>query len=327
MKGNTKIKLDIIAGFLGAGKTTLINRLLAEAYTGEKPVLIENEFGKVGIDDSLIEDKEVQVRLLSSGCICCTLKDDFVDGIIQVVNQYSPGRIVIEPTGLADPPDILSVCREAGRMVPVQVNAFITVVNAENCLSLLAAGVEIYKKQISGAKMIVLNRTGRLPHEKLAKTTETIRLLNPKCLIVDQDRQLMDALSILTLAEDVIKPSDKGNFICGDHDCNHDYDHNHTHGYEGIKNITSLAFFPGRVFSSEEMAGLFNVFSSGNNGQILRAKGFLKKAEGGYAHLEYVYGRGEIFDSSYTGLPKFVVIGTGLDRDVLEKLIEGNYCR
>ena len=304
------VNLDIITGFLGAGKTTLINRLLAEAYIGEKPFLIENEFGKVGIDDSLIEDKEVQVRLLSSGCICCTLKNDFVEGITQVVNQYAPSRIIIEPTGLAAPSDILLACEEAGKAVPVRVNAFLTLVNAKNFLRFLAVSIELFNKQISEASILVLNRSELLHPDELKETMDAIRSLNPDCVILDQDRQHLDALSILTLAEDATKP------LCMNHNCDHD----HAHSIKSLENVSSLAFFPEKLFSTEELTGLFTAFSEGRGGQILRAKGFLK-TKGAYAHLEYVYGQGELLDNTYAGPPKFVVIGTGLDRDTLSHLL------
>jgi len=309
------VDLDIITGFLGAGKTTLINRLLAEAYAGENPILIENEFGDVSIDDSLIEDQKTQVRVLSSGCICCTLKGDFVDGITEVVKQYTPSRIIIEPTGLADPAEILSACEDAGRAVPLRINTFITVVNAENLLPLLAVGVGVFEKQISGANLLVLNRTELLPPDELAETLDTIKRLNPYCVIVDQDRQRLDALSILTLAQDAARPCPE----CGNHNCQHE--HAHHHHENGIEDAASLAFFPERIFSGEELGELFTAFSGGSYGRILRAKGFLKNSDGTFTHLEYVYGQGELLDCGYAGPPKFVVIGMGLDGAGLSRLI------
>jgi G3E family GTPase len=307
------VNLDIVTGFLGAGKTTLINRLLAEAYAGEKPVLIENEFGDVSIDDSLIEDQKTQVRTLSSGCICCTLKGDFVDGITGVVQQYAPGRIIIEPTGLADPAEILSACEQAAQAVPLRINALITLANAKNLLPLLAVGVDVYKKQISAANLLVLKKKKILGPDELTETMNTIRELNPNCTLVDQDRQQLDSLSILTLAEDAFGSCP----VCGDR---HDHEHEHHHE-NGIEEAHSLAFFPQKTFSPEELAGLFTAFSDGNYGRILRAKGFLKNAEGKFAHMEYVYGQGELLDSGYTGPPKFVVIGIGLDETGLSQLM------
>ncbi len=138
------IAVDIITGFLGAGKTTLINKLLAEAYAGELPVIIENEFGNVGIDDSLIENPEIQVRLLASGCICCTLISGFVEGLAEVAEKYHPTRIIVEPTGLADPDDVLAACTEAAKRAPLAVRTLITVANADNIIPLLAVGGELF---------------------------------------------------------------------------------------------------------------------------------------------------------------------------------------
>ena len=338
------VNMDIIAGFLGAGKTTLINKLLAEAYIGEKPVLIENEFGEISIDDSLIEDKEVQVHLLASGCICCTLKGDFVNGITKIMEQYKPSRIIIEPTGLASPTDILSACREAGKLVPVQVNAFITIANANNFMRILNLGIELFKKQISGANFLILNRTALLSRDERARIMDAIKQLNPHCIIVDQDKKQLDALSILTLAEDVNKPCPD----CRKHSCSsndnishdhssrncennfhndlrhgflHDPLHDHAHTLEGLENISSLSFFPKRTFTTEELSELFTAFSKECAGQILRAKGFLQKAGGGYIHLEYIYGEGKLFDTTYIGVPKLVIIGVDLDKNFLSQML------
>ena len=199
------IKLDIITGFLGAGKTTLINKLLAEAYIDEKPVLIENEFGEVSIDDSLV-DPEIQVRTLTSGCICCTLSGDFINGIIQVIEQYQPTRIIIEPTGLAEPKDILAACAEAQEQVDVAVNLFITVVDGANFLPLFYVTGDLFKRQISDASLIVLNRSKQLTTNELAETLQLLTELNDAAPILDEDSENLDGLSILAIGE-TIKPA------------------------------------------------------------------------------------------------------------------------
>jgi G3E family GTPase len=317
------VNLDIITGFLGAGKTTLINTLLAGAYAGENTIVIENEFGDVSIDDSLIEDKETQVRTLSSGCICCTLKGDFIESITEVVKHYAPERIIIEPTGLADPVDILSACELAGTAVPLRINAHITAANAKNLLPVLTVGGAVFRKQIYGANFLLLNRTKLLNPDRLTETINKIRELNPNCAIVDQDRRRLDALSILTLAEDAFESSP----ACREQHCQHDHDddheHHHHHHEDGIEEISSLAFFPEKSFSPEELTELFTAFAGGIHGRILRAKGFLKNTEGKFAHLEYVYKQGELLDSGYAGPPKFVVIGLGLDEAGLSRLMGG----
>ncbi|MDR0459729.1 MAG: GTP-binding protein, partial [Coriobacteriales bacterium] len=346
------IKLDIITGFLGAGKTTLINKLLAEAYIDEKPVLIENEFGEVSIDDSLV-DPEIQVRTLTSGCICCTLSGDFINGIIQVIEQYQPTRIIIEPTGLAEPKDILAACAEAQEQVDVAVNLFITVVDGANFLPLYYVTGDLFKRQINDASLIVLNRSKQLTTDELAETLQLLTELNDAAPILDEDSDSLDGLSILAIGE-TIKPAaymsqpaatlsnqavygDKtGVDEHNDHDDhpasgNHD-EHNdhsdssehseHDHQHADIDGTTSLAFQPNQVFSTEIIEALFAELASGRYGKIYRAKGFVKHAAGGFRHLEYVYSRGQQFSSSYAGQPKLVVIGEGLDEPGLQSLID-----
>jgi len=306
------VKIDIVAGFLGAGKTTLINELLTGAYTGEKPVLIENEFGTVSIDESLIVDPEIQVRVLSSGCICCTLKGDFVEGIVDVVTRYAPSHIVIEPSGLAEPMDIISACNEAAETVPVRLNAFITVANAENLQALLTIGGDLFHRQIAGATLLVVNRTNLPEPEKLKMTFEEIRRLNPDCLILSDSEKPFDALSVYAFAEEAMDRLHH----CEHHCCNGL--HEHTPSFEGI---SSLAFAPEKAFSPGELNDLFAAFSDSDHSRIFRAKGFLKNEIGGFTHVEYVYGRGECFASDYVGPPKFVVIGTDPDESFLRRFL------
>jgi G3E family GTPase len=323
------VKLDIIAGFLGAGKTTLINKLLAEVYTGEKPILIENEFGSVSIDDNLIEDPKVQVRVLASGCICCTLKGDFVHGVVKV-EEFQPSCILIEPTGLANPADILTACDEVGKTAPLQVNAFVTVANAKTILPLLKISGKLFETQITGARLLLLNRTEKLEPEKLAETKKMIGRLNPDCILMDQDDIEANPLAIMTLAEEAVqrRRKDEQHSYGHDHEHDHGHDHEYYHDHEhggvtGARDAASLSFFPEKVFSDEELKKLFVAFSSGDYGLIFRAKGFLKKEGGGFAHLEYVYGQGEQFDSAYSGEPKFVVIGVKLDKPALSRILLG----
>ena len=326
------VYLDIITGFLGSGKTTLINRLLADAYQGEKPILIENEFGDVGIDDQLIADPDIQVRMLASGCVCCTLKGDFISGIREVVDQYAPARIVIEPTGLADPQDILQACEEATQAVPAEINTFVTIANARNLQSLLAVGGDIFQKQIAGARLLLLNRTDLLSPEKLAKARTLIKEINPDCLILEEGVEPLDALRILALAEESTKQLRElqlheahggGAHEEGAHEAHHHHDgshHHHDHHHHEESSfgaVASSVFYPERTFSTREIEELYAVFSKGDFGQILRAKGFLKTDAGGYTQIQYVYEQGETRDTPYTGSPKLVIIGSCLDKQAL----------
>ena len=310
------VKLDLITGFLGAGKTTLINKLLAEAYSGEKPVLIENEFGDVSIDDRLIADPNAQVRVLASGCVCCTLKSDFVSGMIEVVNRYSPARIIIEPSGLADPVDILAACSEVCASVSAQVNSFITIANAENLIALLTVGGELFHKQIANAKLLLLNRVHVINPNELSHVMSAVRELNPDCLVLPEGSDPLDGLSILTLAEEAAASSrirHTSEKLC---DCHGEHHHDAKSSFE---DVGSLAFSPEKAFSNKDMEGLFALFAEGGAGRILRAKGFLKKDGGGYFQMQYVYGRGELLETKYAGPSKLVIIGSRLNEGMVSE--------
>ena len=316
MRTNPIVKLDIISGFLGAGKTTFINKLLSEVYTEDKPILLENEFGDVGIDDSLIDDPNIQIRLFSSGCICCTIKGNFVEGITEIIEQYNPMRIIIEPTGLADPDEIMSACEEASRKVDLEINSFITIANSANLLSLLTLGGEVFKKQIIKANPILLNRTHLLSSDKLIETINRIRSLNSECVIIEQGEKDLDTLSIITLAEETIKQHSR----CDEHHiCHHEHEHEHELK-PSFEDIISLAFYPEKTFTPDELDRIIKVFSEELK-HVLRAKGFLK-THNGYVRFQYVYGQGEYVTCIYNSSPKFVIIGRNLEKLLLNQLLD-----
>ena len=318
-------KLNIITGFLGAGKTTLINKLLAECWRGERPVLIENEFGDVPIDSELIDDADIQVKTLASGCICCTLKTGFVDGITEVVRRFAPERILIEPTGLADLEDVLSACREAARSVPLTLDSVITVVSAENLLPLLAVGGEFFPRQIQEARFVLVSRSQLCSGEELSEVVSAVRELNPGCPIMSGDWAQLDSLTITAAAEEALAlhwhehVHDHG--LCGHHDHEHEHCHHHHHG--DAEEFAALPFFPARRFASSEIEALLDALSDPALGEIFRAKGFLTLDSGERVLAEYVYGSGSFAPRACTGDDRFVVIGRNLDGAALRRLIEG----
>ena len=333
------LKVDIITGFLGAGKTTLINKLLAEAFADDKPVLIENEFGEVGIDDSLISDPAVQVKLLSSGCICCTLQGDFINGLIQVVEQYHPARVIVEPTGLAVPQDVLAACQAAAQSIDLVVNSCITVVDGENFLPLCFVTGDLYKKQIREASFVLLNRSNRLSAAEHEETLAELRGLNAQAVIADEDALGLDGLAILTWAETVGGPElaaitgepDAGQPDMAAHSTEerdaeeHRADGPDTEGHHhhrpalGSDQTESLAILDPGPGDNAAIQELFEILSSDRWGKIYRAKGFLRHPEGGYQHLEYVYGGGEVYASAYRGPAKFIIIGDKLDEAAIQR--------
>jgi len=366
-------KVDIITGFLGAGKTTLINKLLAEGLGGEGTALIENEFGDVSVDDHIIEDRSIQMRTLATGCICCTLKGDFVRNLIEIVEAYHPDRIIIEPTGLANLADMLKVCAQAGEQTPLEIETVITVVNAENLLPMLAIGGDFFTDQLAQAHFLLMSCTQLVDEEMLADDLAAIREQQPGARILAQDWANLDALEIIGLAEEAQASfagvsadghldagkqgtlRETGRECCesedhgrdGDSDCDHEdhahgggtgHDHEgHEHdggagyGHEGREHhhvheetgCSSLAFFPERTFSSADLASITVGIEGGAMGTILRAKGFLRDAGGGFVRYEYVYGRADAQPCAYRDDPRFVVIGRDLDQETLELLLEG----
>ncbi len=320
------VKLDIVTGFLGAGKTTLINKLLRECWQEERPVLIENEFGDVPIDTALIADPDIQVKLLASGCICCSLKGSFVQGITQVVETYRPGRILIEPTGLADLEDVLAACAQAAEQVPLEVNSVITVVSGENLLPLLDVGGPFFRRQIQEARFALVSCAQLCTPEELQEVRDTVRALNPDCPILAEDWEKLDGLTITAAAEEAAAQYARAHGQAKELPVSphaHDHHDHHDHPHYDAEAFTALPFFPRRRFSEEALDGLLSGLESAALGQIFRAKGFLTMENGARVLAEYVYGRGSRVPSGYTGRDRFVVIGRDLDREALTALVEG----
>ena len=237
-------KIDIISGFLGAGKTTFIKKLLKEAISGEKVVLIENEFGEIGIDGGFLQDAGIEIREMNSGCICCSLVGDFGKSLEEVLKTYTPDRVIIEPSGVGKLSDVMkAVCDVAGE-IDVVLNGSITVVDAQKCKMYMKNFGEFFNNQIENAGMIVLSRTDVADAEKVAKAVEMIREKNEKAVIVTTP---IDQLTGTQLLEIIEQPMDDmaaqlmeevKHHHHHDHDehctCGcHDHDHEHHHHHEG----------------------------------------------------------------------------------------------
>ncbi len=234
-------KIDVFSGFLGAGKTTLIKKLLKEAYAGEKLVLIENEFGEIGIDGGFMKDAGIQVTEMNQGCICCSLVGDFGKALAQVLEQFHPDRILIEPSGVGKLSDVLKAVMNV-QSDDLVLNTYTTVVDASKIKMYMKNFGEFYKNQVETAKTIILSRSQKLSEEKLAEALAMIRQLNEHATIVTtpwddiNGKQILEAMEIKnSFAEDLLK--DEGICpVCGHHhddddddDCCHDHDHHHHH--------------------------------------------------------------------------------------------------
>ena len=179
-------KVDLVVGFLGAGKTTLVNRMLADGLAGERPVIVENEFGDVAVDGDLIPEGEAQVRTLASGCICCTLRGSFLDCLDEVVGTLAPSRIVIEPTGLANLPDLLTIVSDASSRLPCRLNSVTSVVDASCVAEMLEFAGDFYASQVRDATLVALTHTAGLGAPELEGALRAVRSLT-SCPVMDVD--------------------------------------------------------------------------------------------------------------------------------------------
>ena len=233
-------KIDVFSGFLGAGKTTLIKKLLKEAYAGEKLVLIENEFGEIGIDGGFMKDAGIQVTEMNQGCICCSLVGDFGKALAQVLEQFHPDRILIEPSGVGKLSDVLKAVMNV-QSDDLVLNTYTTVVDASKIKMYKKNFGEFYKNQVETAKTIILSRSQKLSEDKLAEALAMIRQLNEHATIVTtpwddiNGKQILEAMEIKnSFAEELLK--DEGICpVCGHHhdddddECDHDHEHHHHH--------------------------------------------------------------------------------------------------
>ena len=195
-------KIDIFSGFLGAGKTTLIKKLIQEAFQGEKLVLIENEFGEIGIDGGFMKEAGIQVTEMNSGCICCSLVGDFGTALQEVIEQYSPDRIIIEPSGVGKLSDVIkAVSGVMENHQDVQLNGYVTVADATKCKMYMKNFGEFYNDQIESAKTIVLSRMGKMSEEKLEAALHLIREKNAQASIITTPWEEMDGKQILGAIE------------------------------------------------------------------------------------------------------------------------------
>ena len=226
-------KIDIVSGFLGAGKTTLIKKLLAEAFPGEKLVLIENEFGEISIDGGFLKDSGVQISEMSSGCICCSLVGDFNKALKDVHEQFHPDRILIEPSGVGKLSDVIVAVENTVRDVPdMKLNSFVTVADATKVKIYMKNFGEFYNNQIESAGTIILSRTQRLSQEKLEAAVALLREKNPNAAILTTPWDQLDGMTILSAIEKVSLADELLAHMRAEHEADeaeHEHDHHHHH--------------------------------------------------------------------------------------------------
>ena len=254
-------KIDIFSGFLGAGKTTLIKKLIREAFQGEQIVLIENEFGEIGIDGGFLQEAGIQINELNSGCICCSLVGDFREALRKVVEQYAPDRILIEPSGVGKLSDVTRAVQGVAEELPVQLNSFVTVADVKKVKMYMKNFGEFYNDQISHASCIIMSRTGSADEEKVAAAVAMLKEKNPTATIVTTDWEQLNGKQILSVMDgkrdlvaellaEAVKANeahadedehehhhhhhdhDEHDHEHGEHCCCHDHDHDHEHEHD-----------------------------------------------------------------------------------------------
>lgn len=363
-------KIDIISGFLGAGKTTLIKKLLAEAYKGEKLVLIENEFGEISIDGGFLKDAGVQISEMSSGCICCSLVGDFSKALLDVQKQFSPDRILIEPSGVGKLSDVVTAVENTIKEAPeLELNSFVTVADAGKVKVYMKNFGEFYNDQVSSAGTIILSRTQKLSPEKLDGAVALLREKNPQAAILTTPWDQLDGKTILTAIEKVSLADEllahiraqheaeeaehhhahDADCACGCHDHEHHHDHAHHHEHEhhhehghdrhhehgadctcgchdhdhhhhADEVFTSWGAETPKAFTEAAVSSILQKLDTGDYGKILRAKGILPCADGGWIHFDFVPEEAEVRKGAadYTG--RLCVIGAELKEDKLKAL-------
>ena len=247
-------KIDIISGFLGAGKTTLIKKLLQEALNGQKVVLIENEFGEIGIDGGFLKDAGIEIKEMNSGCICCSLVGDFGAALKKVVEQYHPDRIIIEPSGVGKLSDVIAAVMNVAGEIDLDLNSFVTVADATKCKMYMKNFGEFYNNQVESANTIILSRTQGMKEEKLAQAVSMIQEKNAKARIITTPWDELTGEQILavmeqghSLAEELMEEAmklheeeehehhhhDHDDDECDCHEHHHDHDeHEHHHDHD-----------------------------------------------------------------------------------------------
>ena len=231
-------KIDIISGFLGAGKTTLIKKLLGDALKGQQVVLIENEFGEIGIDGGFLKDAGVNITEMNSGCICCSLVGDFGTALKDVITKFNPDRIIIEPSGVGKLSDVIKAVQGVAEDAPIELNSLVTVADANKCKMYMKNFGEFYNNQVESAHTIVLSRTQNMKQDKLEACVAMIREHNKEAAVITTPwdeltgEQLLAAMEKPVSLADMVMAEEEICPVCGGHHDHDDHEHEHHHDHD-----------------------------------------------------------------------------------------------
>lgn len=349
-------KIDIISGFLGAGKTTLIKKLIDGALAGQKLVLIENEFGEIGIDGGFLKDAGIEITEMNSGCICCSLVGDFGTALKEVIAKYSPDRIIIEPSGVGKLSDVIKAVLDIQKDADITLNSATAVVDCLKAKMYMKNFGEFFNNQIESAGAVILSRTQNADQAKLDDCVARVREHNKDAAIVTTPWEDIDSAKILSAMEHTNSLDDLVHAILEEHEhdehehhhhdgecCHHDHDHDehdehehhhhdgecchHDHDHHGHHHaddvFTSWGKETPKVFTEAALTkALVALAETSDYGMILRAKGMVPCDNGKWMYFDLTPGEYEIREGApdYTG--KLCVIGTDLKEDSLVKLFE-----
>lgn len=338
-------KVNIISGFLGAGKTTFIKKLIAEVFAGEKLVLIENEFGEIGVDGGFLQQAGVEITEMNSGCICCSLVGDFTEALRKTVETYSPDRIIIEPSGVGKLSDVIAAVNNTGDE-NIKVDSCITVVDCLKCKIYSKNFGEFYENQIFHSNCILLTRVDKANEEKINRAVEIIRKINKDANIITTElgllskEQIIDAFTKGSLEEELLSQAhhhehhhDHGEgCTCGCHDHHeHHHDHgeectcgchdHHEHNHHADEAFVSWGFETAKKYSAQDIERILSELDGEEYGIVLRAKGMVA-SENDWVYFDYVPGESDIRsgEACYTG--KVCIIGADLNEEKLAELFE-----
>ena len=337
------VKIDIISGFLGAGKTTLIKKLLKDGFQCEQVVLIENEFGEIGIDGGFLKEAGIQIREMNSGCICCSLVGDFGTSLKEVVTKYDPDRILIEPSGVGKLSDVIKAVQGVQDEVDIKLNSYTTVVDAKKCKMYMKNFGEFFDNQIQYAGAIIMSRTDIASEKKVQESLELLRSLNKDAAIITTPIENLDGKKLVEVMEHPVSLEQEmleeehehhhhhdGECGCGhdheehehhhhhDGECGCGHDHHHHHADEVF---TSWGRETIKKYTREGLEKILEALSESDKyGIILRAKGMLPAEDGTWIYFDMVPEETEIREGApeYTG--RLCVIGSKLDEHALEEL-------
>ena len=335
-------RIDIFSGFLGAGKTTLIRKLIQEAYKGEKLVLIENEFGDIAIDGGFLQDAGVEITEMNSGCICCTLVGDFTKALKKVIADFAPDRILIEPSGVGKLSDVAAAVE---RVDDAKIGSKVTVVDAGKAKMYARNFGEFFNDQVSSADLIVMSRTDTVGEKKIIEATELLKSMNPEAGLITTPWAELDGAQILSAMQEnglraemeALKHEHEHHHHhhdeaeCDDPECechhHHDDDddehehHHHHHHHHADEVFGSWGMETPRKFSETELREkLSRLEDEEKYGAVLRAKGIVNASDGDWIYFDYVPGEMDIRRGAPAVTGRFCVIGAKIKQDALKEL-------